>query len=114
MVSRWLISALIAVPLALFTTARVGSSAANALAQQPAHTGDEAMHTDVSADRVRIGPEFLPRRIELPNKLIVPAGQAVELPSDASYDYIEVAGTLKASRAHDTTTRFTHLVVLPG
>lgn len=114
--SRWMISILIAVPLALVGTARVGSSAATAVAQQHAGHPDEAVHADVSvrADRVLIGPEFLPRRTELPNKLIVPAGQIVELPPDSTYDYIEVAGTLKASRAHDTTTRFTHLVVLPG
>jgi hypothetical protein len=117
----WLITALlalvIAVPLALLTTALVGSSPSNAAAQQPAgHTNDDAMHADVNlaAGRVVIGPEFLTRRTELPNKLIVPARQVVELPSDATYDYIEVAGTLRASRAHDTTTRFTHLVVLPG
>ncbi len=59
---------------------------------------------NVATDRVIIGPEYLPRRPELPNKLIVPAGQVVELPADATYDYIEVAGTLKASRVHDTTT----------
>jgi hypothetical protein len=112
---RWLLSGVIAVPLALSPTAHVASLNAQQQQQQHAdHSNNDAMRTGVSADRVLIGPEFLPRRSELPNKLIVPAGQVVELPEDATYDYVEVAGTLKASRAHDTTTRFTHLVVLPG
>jgi hypothetical protein len=68
----------------------------------------------VAADRVLIGPEFLPRRTDLPNNLIVPAGRTVELPSDGTFDYIEVAGTLRVSRTHDTTIRFTHLINLPG
>ena len=118
--SRWLISGLIAVPLALSATARIASSTSTATTQQQQqqphgdHANDDMMHTGVTADRVLIGPEFFPRRSELPNKLIVPAGQVVELPETSTYDYIEVAGTLKASRTHDTTTRFTHLVVLPG
>ena len=109
MFSRSLAPAVIALSLALFT-------GANLAAQQHADHANEPAHADVSvaADRIAIGPEFLPRRTDLPNKLIVPAGKVVELPADATYDYIEVAGTLKASRAHDTVARFTHLVVLPG
>src|SRR5262245_15854541 len=68
----------------------------------------------VQADRVLIGPEYVPRRMDLPTKLIVAAGRTVELPDDATYDYIEVAGTLRVSRTHDTWVRFTHLINLPG
>jgi len=77
------------------------------------HTGtpDE---TGVQADRVMVGAEYVPRRTDLANTLIVPAGKVVDLPEDSTYDYIEVAGTLKASRTHDTTLRFTHLIILPG
>ena len=38
----------------------------------------------------------------------------VELAGDSTFDYIEVAGTLRASRLHDTRLRFIHLIVLPG
>jgi hypothetical protein len=72
------------------------------------------IHGNVVADRVFIGPEYIPRRSELAKTLIVAAGRTVELPEDSAYDYVEVAGTLKASRVHDTTLRFTHLVVLPN
>jgi hypothetical protein len=72
-------------------------------------------HVEVVADRVRIGEEFVPRfATYLPNVLTVPAGQTVELPADSVYDAIEVAGTLRLSRLHPTTARFTHLMVLPG
>ena len=61
-----------------------------------------------------IGPEFIPRRTDLPTTLIVAAGQTVELPENGTYDYIEVAGTLRVSRTHDTLVKFTHLINLPG
>jgi hypothetical protein len=76
--------------------------------------GEEAHDAMVQADRVLIGPEFVPRRTDLPATLIVPAGQTVELPDGATYDYIEVAGTLRVSRTRDTHVRFTHLINLPG
>ena len=38
--------------------------------------------------------------IYVPSKLIVPSGRVIELPADASYDYVEVAGTLRVSRAN--------------
>ena len=44
----------------------------------------------------------------------MPAGQTVELAADSSFDYIEVSGTLRASRQHDTKLQFVHLIVLPG
>ncbi len=68
----------------------------------------------VHADRVLIGPSTFPRRTDLPTTLIVAAGRTVELPDNATYDYIEVAGTLRVSRTHDTQVRFTHLINLPG
>ena len=102
--------------LALLTTVAVGSYSSDVLAQHnPGHTNVAGgPHVSLGSDRVLIGAEFVPRRTDLPDKLIVPSGQVVELPADASYDYIEVAGTLRASRARDTFTRFTHLVVLNG
>ena len=108
MFSRWLATGVVAASFALLATANLASQ------QHADHSGDAHADVSVAADRVTIGPEFLPRRMDLPNKLIVPAGKVVELPADATYDYIEIAGTLKASRAHDTVAKFTHLVVLPG
>ena len=112
---RWLASGLASMLLALLTTVAVGSYSPDSPSQHPDHS-NVAGDPDVSlgADRVVIGAEYLPRRTDLPNKLIVPSGQVIELPADASYDYIEVAGTLRVSRARDTFTRFTHLVVLHG
>jgi hypothetical protein len=74
----------------------------------------EAHDARVQADRVLIGPEYVPRRTDLPTTLIVAAGQTVELPDEATYDYIEVAGTLRVSRTRDTWVKFTHLINLPG
>src|SRR3954470_657633 len=116
--SRWLIATAVAAAPALMQPARLGARPSDSAVQQPhgGHAGEDAMQVDATSggDRVVIGPEFLPRRLELPNRLTVPSGQVVELPADASYDYIEVAGTLRASRVHDTVARFTHLIVLPG
>ena len=74
------------------------------------------LHVTVEPDRVRIGDvEFVPRfATYLPNVLVVRPGQTVTLPSDSTWDAIEVAGTLVVSRAHDTKVRFTHLTILPG
>jgi hypothetical protein len=74
------------------------------------------MHVMVEADKVRIGAtEFVPRFASvLPNVLVVPAGETVTLPADATYDAIEVAGTLRLDRSRATTVRFTHLLILPG
>ena len=71
-------------------------------------------NTIVQADRVLIGPEYIPRRLDLPKTLVVAAGRTVELPDDVAYDYIEVAGTLRVSRTRDTHAKFTHLINLPG
>jgi len=68
----------------------------------------------VQADRVTIGAEFVPRFSALPVIRRVPSGATVELDADSSWDYLEVAGTLRVSRTHDTTLRFVHLIVLPG
>src|SRR5262245_15701397 len=73
------------------------------------------MHVRVEADRVLIGgAEWVPRYLDLPRVLTVPAGKVTTLPPDSTWDYIEVAGTLRVSRDADTTVRFTHLLVLPG
>lgn len=74
-----------------------------------------AVHVSVEPGRVRIGAqEFVPRFTDLPRVLVVKAGEEVTLPADSTWDAIEVAGTLKVSRTHDTTVRFTHLMILPG
>jgi G8 domain len=101
--------------LVALATVGVGSRALAAISQT--HSSHVDVKTtaagSVAADRVLIGTEYLPRRTDLANRLVVPSRQTVELPADATYDYVEVAGTLRVSRAHDTTLRFTHLVVLP-
>ncbi len=69
----------------------------------------------VQTDRVTFGPDFIPRRTDLSSTLIVPVGTTTTLPTvDTTYDYIEVSGILRVSRAADTTIRFTHMIVLPG
>src|SRR5262245_7928479 len=73
------------------------------------------MHVRVEADRVLIGgAEWVPRYLDLPRVLTVPAGKVTTLPPDSTWDYIEVAGTLRVARDGATTVRFTHLIVLPG
>lgn len=74
------------------------------------------MHTTVQPDRVLIGSagEFLSRRLDLPNRLVVGAGTTFLLPVDSTWDYLEVAGILRCDPTHDTTLRVTHLVILPG
>ena len=67
----------------------------------------------VQPDRIQIGYEFVPRYLDLPHVLVVPAGKTVTAPPDSTWDYIEVAGTLRIARDHDTVLRFTHLFVLP-
>lgn len=75
----------------------------------------QMMMAVVQPDKVLIGAtEFVPRRFDLPMQLVVPAGQTVELPANSVADYIEVGGTLRVSRTHDTRLLFTHLTVLPG
>lgn len=72
------------------------------------------MHVDVKADRVDIGAQFIPRRLDLPNRLIVPAGTVADLPTNTVFDYIEVAGELRVSRTQKTALAVTHLIILPG
>ena len=73
-----------------------------------------ASSVTITRDRIQLHDEFIPRFTNLPRVLIVPAGQTVTLPPDSTWDAIEVAGTLRVSRSHDTTCRFIHLVILPG
>jgi hypothetical protein len=74
------------------------------------------MAVTVQPDRILfgIGADFVPRFLDLPQVLQVPAGQVVTLPPTSTWDYIEVAGTLKISHTTNTTVRFTHLYILPG
>jgi G8 domain/Viral BACON domain len=101
--------------LVALATAGVDSRVLGAISQTHTSHGDVKTTAEgsVTADRVLIGAEYVPRRNDLANTLVVPSRQTVELPADATYDYIEVAGTLRVSRVHDTTLRFTHLVILP-
>jgi hypothetical protein len=68
----------------------------------------------VQPDRVMIGKEFVPRRLDLPRVKVVAAGEPFEPAADSTFDYIEVAGTLKVSRARSTALKFQYLFVLPG
>lgn len=68
----------------------------------------------VQPDRLAIGGEFVPRSMDLPRVLTVPAGTTATLAPDSTWDYIEVGGTLRVDRARDTTLRFTTLIVLEG
>jgi hypothetical protein len=78
---------------------------------QPSH----GMMITVRADRILIGsPDFVPRYLDLPRTLVVPPRATVTLPGNSTWDYIEVAGTLRVDRNSDTVLRFTHLFVLPG
>ena len=83
------------------------------------HAGD-AHHpmsgSAVEETRLAIGnDEFVPRYANvLSNALKVQAGQTVILPADATYDAIEVAGTLRVDPSADTTLHVTHLQVLAG
>src|SRR6185436_8301450 len=106
-------AALAAALLIAIATGGVQPRAADAI-RQTHSSHDGATSAGVTADRIVIGAEYFARRTDLAKTLIVAARQTVEALGDATYDYIEVAGTLKVSRTHDTTLPFTHLVVLPG
>jgi hypothetical protein len=70
----------------------------------------------VLTDRLLTGHghgEFVPRFAGfLPNSLRVPAGTTMTLPAEATYDAIEVAGTLKCPSPF--RLRVVHLMILPG
>lgn len=74
----------------------------------------DMMPASVRPDRIMIGKEFVPRRLDLPRVKVVAAGESFEPAADSTFDYIEVAGTLKVSRTRNTVLRFQHLFVLPG
>jgi hypothetical protein len=71
-----------------------------------------------AADETRLvigNDEFVPRYANvLSTVLKVPARRTMTLPPDATYDAIEVAGTLRIDPSVDTTLRVTHLQVLAG
>jgi hypothetical protein len=70
------------------------------------------IHT--SDQKIAIGAEFVPRFAQfLASRFVVPEGETMTLPPDATFDAIEVHGTLRVSRDYDTTMRFTHLFVMP-
>jgi len=71
------------------------------------------MHTTVLPDRVLIGGEFTPRRLDLPNSRGVAPGTVFEPEADSSFTYLEVGGTLRVSRTHDTRLSVTTLAILP-
>jgi hypothetical protein len=62
-------------------------------------------HVEVQAGRVLIGAEFVPRFVDLPDKLVVGAGQTVTLPTEGTFSYIEVAGTLAATARETPRSR---------
>lgn len=74
----------------------------------------DTMPIVVQADRILIGTEFIPLFLTAANRLVVPVGATFELDADSTWGSMEVAGTLRVSRAHDTALRVTHLFVLPG
>jgi hypothetical protein len=90
----------------LFAVLALGLSVTSAMGQM--------IPVSVQADRVLIGSESIQRRLDLPSVLTVPAGTTVTLADGTSWDYIEVFGTLKVSRTHDTTARVTTLIIMPG
>ena len=77
---------------------------AAAIGQADAHSMLVAVHADV----IMIGTDAVPRFLDLPRVLVVPAGATVTAAADSTWDYIEVAGTLRVARDHDTVLRFTH------
>jgi len=83
---------------------------AAAMGRADAHSMPVAVH----ADGIMIGTDVVPRFLDLPRVLVVPAGATVTAAADSTWDYIEVAGTLRVARDRDTVLRFTHLFVLPG
>src|SRR5258705_971225 len=103
---RRVTAAIAAIGFVVFSEMSVASHPQDSKDPDASHA-DMPMGVRVAADRISIGNEFLPRRTDLSSKLIVSSGQTVELPEDATYDYVEVAGTLKVSRTRHTTTRVT-------
>jgi G8 domain len=84
-----------------------------ALLATPAFAQSHGMMAMVQQDRITFGTDFVPRYLDLPRVLVVPPGQIFTPVPDSTWDYIEVAGTLRISRTQDTVLRFTHLFVLP-
>ena len=73
------------------------------------------MMVTVQADRILIGtPDYVPRCLDQPKVLHVISGSISTAPADATFDCIEVAGTLRISRTTDTILRFTHFFIHPG
>jgi len=92
----------------------VRSGAAALLLFVPAAAGAQHLPVTVTSDRVTIGPEFVPRFLTLPTKLLVSARETEILPADGTFDYVEVGngGILKCSGPTKLTV--THFFILPG
>jgi len=74
----------------------------------------DTMPVTVQPDKILIGTsQFMPRCITAPKALVVAAGQTVELAAASTFDCVEVAGTLRVSRTHDTSLKVVTVVVLP-
>jgi len=80
----------------------------------PTTAGAQHLPVTVTSDRVTIGPEFVPRFLTLPAKLLVSANETRILPADSTFDYVEVGsnGILKCSGSTKLTV--THFFILPG
>ncbi len=73
------------------------------------------MTTTVNPTNVLIGPEFVPRFLNLPMVKQVVVGQTWTPPEGTTtLDYLEIAGTVTISRDYDTVLKVTHLIILPG
>lgn len=74
------------------------------------------MHVEVKPNRVDIGVQYIPRRLDLPPARVkqILAGQTYTPGADETWDYVEGAGTLKFDRTRNTIFRVTTLINLPN
>lgn len=82
------------------------------LSSTPVAAQTDTMPITVQPDRIIIGKEFVPRFLDLPQVKQVKAGEFFLLPLTSTWDYIEVAGTLRCPPG--VTVKVTHLFILPG
>src|SRR4029077_10401020 len=80
----------------------------------PATAGAQHLPVTVTSDRVTIGPEFVPRFLTLPAKLLVSAGESKILPAEGTFDYVEVGSTGILKCSGSTKLTVTHFFILPG
>jgi len=72
------------------------------------------MNTIIKDDRVMIGPEFVPRRLDLPRALKVEAGQTYTPDIDETWDYVENWGHFVFDRKRNTRFAVTTFLNMPG